>query len=116
MAERRNCNFCGNSIEPGTGRMYVRVDGTVFYFDRHKCFVNFVTLKRIPADTKWSSMSRTASRWKDRPPKQRAAVAKVYAPRKPPSRMKKAEEAAEQTDEEAAAAEPEEKAEGQAAE
>lgn len=95
MAERRNCNFCGNSIEPGTGRMYVRVDGTVFYFDRHKCFANFVGLKRIPQDTKWSGLSRTASRWKDRPPKQKSSAAKVYAPRRAPSRMKQAEETAE---------------------
>ncbi len=92
MAERRNCNFCGNSIEPGTGRMYVRVDGTVFYFDKHKCFENFVNLRRVPQDTRWSSLSRTASRWKGRAPKQRAAVAKVYAPRRAPSRVREVEE------------------------
>lgn len=92
MAERRNCNFCGNAIEPGTGRMYIRTDGTVFYFDRHKCFVNFVNLKRIPQDTRWSTISRTASKWKDRPRKPRAAAARVYAPRRPPTRARPAEE------------------------
>ncbi len=88
MAERRNCSFCGNSIEPGTGRMYIRVDGTVFYFDSHKCFENFVNLRRVPQDTKWSALSRNAPRWKDRAPKQKPAVAKIYAPKRKPLRAK----------------------------
>ncbi len=28
MVTRRNCTFCGLEIEPGTGKMYVRKDGT----------------------------------------------------------------------------------------
>lgn len=82
MAERRNCSFCGNSIEPGTGRMYVRVDGSVFFFDRHKCYQNFVSLKRIPRETRWSSLSMTSAKWKDRPAKAKSAAARVYAPKK----------------------------------
>lgn len=105
MAERRNCNFCGNSIEPGTGRMYVRVDGTVFYFDSHKCYENFVSLGRVPQDTKWSSLSRNASRWKGRAPKQKAPGARVYAPKRTPSRVKE-EEAPEETGEQKTNEEP----------
>ncbi len=88
MAERRNCNFCGNSIEPGTGMMYIRVDGTVFYFDKHKCYQNYVSLGRVPQDTKWSTLSRTASRWKDKAPKQKAPATRVYAPKRMPSRVR----------------------------
>ena len=29
MVERRICNFSGEEIEPGTGVMYVKRDGTV---------------------------------------------------------------------------------------
>ena len=32
MAERRICNFSGEEIEPGTGVMYVKRDGTVLWF------------------------------------------------------------------------------------
>ena len=30
MAEIRKCSFCGQDIEPGTGKMYVKKDGTVY--------------------------------------------------------------------------------------
>ena len=32
-----NCTFCGAAIEPGTGKMYIKRDGTVLYFDSAKC-------------------------------------------------------------------------------
>ncbi len=92
MVERRNCNFCGNSIEPGTGRMYIKVDGSVFYFDRHKCFVNLVELKRVPRDTRWSSLSSSASKWKDRAKKSRPAVARKYVPKDLAARLKREEQ------------------------
>lgn len=34
MAE---CTFCGKLITPGTGKMYVKKDGTVFHFCSSKC-------------------------------------------------------------------------------
>ena len=37
MVEKRSCSFCGNEIEPGTGKLYVKKDGTVFYFCKNKC-------------------------------------------------------------------------------
>src|SRR5881397_586222 len=36
MPTRRSCSFCGNEIEPGTGKMFIRKDGTVFLFCSHK--------------------------------------------------------------------------------
>jgi len=32
-----NCDFCGKEIQPGTGKMYIKKDGTVFHFCSSKC-------------------------------------------------------------------------------
>lgn len=53
--ERRTCSFCGNEIEPGTGKMYIKKDGTVFYFCKGKCQKNLLKLKRVPHRTQWTS-------------------------------------------------------------
>jgi large subunit ribosomal protein L24e len=54
MVERRVCTFCGDEIEPGTGRMYIKKDGTVFHFCSSKCFKNLVILGRVPRRTTWT--------------------------------------------------------------
>ncbi|RLE66639.1 MAG: 50S ribosomal protein L24 [Thermoprotei archaeon] len=41
MPEFRTCSFCGEKIPPGTGLMYVKTDGTVYYFCTRKCRVLF---------------------------------------------------------------------------
>ena len=92
MVDRRNCNFCGNIIEPGTGKMYIKIDGSVFFFDKHKCFVNLVELKRVPRETRWSSLSSSASRWSEREKKQKPAVARKYVPKDRAARLKKEEQ------------------------
>jgi large subunit ribosomal protein L24e len=92
MVDRRNCNFCGNIIEPGTGKMYVKIDGSVFFFDKHKCFVNLVELKRVPRETRWSTLSSSASNWKDKEKKQKPAVARKYVPKDLAARLKKEEQ------------------------
>ncbi|UCD93317.1 MAG: 50S ribosomal protein L24e [Methanobacteriota archaeon] len=53
--ERRTCSFCGNEIEPGTGKMYIKKDGTVYYFCKNKCHKNLLKLKRVPHRTQWTS-------------------------------------------------------------
>lgn len=55
MVERRVCSFCGQDIEPGTGRIHVRKDGTVYQFCTSKCFKNMIELKRIPRRTAWTA-------------------------------------------------------------
>jgi large subunit ribosomal protein L24e len=55
MVERRVCTFCGNEIEPGTGRMYVKKDGVTYQFCTSKCFKNMIELKRVPRRTTWTS-------------------------------------------------------------
>ena len=54
MVERRTCSFCGNEIEPGTGKMYVKKDGTVLYFCKMKCQKNTLKLHRTPRWEKWT--------------------------------------------------------------
>jgi len=54
MAETKKCSFCGAEIEPGTGSMYVKKDGTVFNYCTRKCYKNQVQLKRVPRTTAWT--------------------------------------------------------------
>jgi large subunit ribosomal protein L24e len=54
MVERRVCTFCGEEIEPGTGRMYIKKDGVVYNFCTSKCFKNMIVLGRVPRRTTWT--------------------------------------------------------------
>jgi large subunit ribosomal protein L24e len=54
MVERRICSFCGNEIEPGTGKIFAKKDGNVFHFCKSKCQKNMLDLKRIPRRVRWS--------------------------------------------------------------
>ncbi len=47
------CSFCGKEIEKGTGVMFIKNDGKVFYFDSSKCEKNMLKLGREPARTRW---------------------------------------------------------------
>ncbi|HVL88004.1 MAG TPA: 50S ribosomal protein L24e [Candidatus Thermoplasmatota archaeon] len=54
MPERKECAFCGTVIEPGTGRLFVRRDGTRHNFCTEKCQKNLLKLRRIPRNIKWT--------------------------------------------------------------
>ncbi|HIE82199.1 MAG TPA: 50S ribosomal protein L24e [Candidatus Poseidoniales archaeon] len=54
MPERRVCNFTHEEIEPGTGMMFVRRDGTVLWFKDSKSRKNMLKLKRNPRRLKWT--------------------------------------------------------------
>jgi len=58
MVFERNCSFCGDGIEPGTGKMYIKKDGTVFYFCKSKCQRNMLNLKRIGREIRWTTTYR----------------------------------------------------------
>jgi large subunit ribosomal protein L24e len=58
MVEQKICSFCGESIEPGTGRLYVRKDGFTYSFCSNKCFKNMIVLGRAPRETRWTSQYR----------------------------------------------------------
>ncbi len=59
MVEKRKCTFCGVDIEPGSGSMYVKKDGTVMNFCTKKCHKNMVSLKRVPRTTAWTEQFAT---------------------------------------------------------
>lgn len=65
MPERRICSFCGNDVEPGTGALYVKRDGTTSYFCRSKCRKNMVDLGRTPRLTKWTTIRRRGGRMEE---------------------------------------------------
>lgn len=48
------CNFCGDEITKGTGKMFVKTDGKVLHFCSSKCEKNFLKLKRKPRTTAWT--------------------------------------------------------------
>ncbi|PSN86814.1 50S ribosomal protein L24 [Candidatus Marsarchaeota G2 archaeon ECH_B_SAG-F08] len=54
MAKYYDCSFCGNRIEPGTGLVYVKNDGSILRFCSSKCKKNMLFLKHIPQKTKWT--------------------------------------------------------------
>jgi len=49
-------------MEPGTGKLFVKRDGTVLSFDTNKCYKNMIELGRIPRTTTWT---KAAKREKD---------------------------------------------------
>lgn len=55
MVERRICSFCGQEIEPGTGRIHVKKDATVYQFCTSKCYKNMIQLRRVPRRTEWTA-------------------------------------------------------------
>ena len=54
MVTRRKCTFCGVEIEPGTGKMFIKKDGTIFHFCSSKCEKSQVKLKRVPRRVEWT--------------------------------------------------------------
>src|SRR3972149_5647861 len=54
MPAKRVCSFWGNGVEPGTGKMFVRRDGTVFFFCSSKCEKNLLDLGRVPRTVRWT--------------------------------------------------------------
>ncbi|MBS3062118.1 MAG: 50S ribosomal protein L24e [Candidatus Diapherotrites archaeon] len=49
------CSFCGTDINKGTGKMFVKRDGTTFFFCSNKCEENLLKLKRQPSKAKWTA-------------------------------------------------------------
>jgi len=46
------CSFCGKEILPGTGKIYVKSNGRIYFFCSSKCERNFM-LGRNPRKVKW---------------------------------------------------------------
>jgi large subunit ribosomal protein L24e len=52
------CSFTGEEIPKGKGVMYVKKDGTIYYFKNSKARKNFLNLKREGRRQKWTQASR----------------------------------------------------------
>uniref|UniRef100_A0A7C4BBU1 Large ribosomal subunit protein eL24 n=1 Tax=Ignisphaera aggregans TaxID=334771 RepID=A0A7C4BBU1_9CREN len=61
MVSKHVCSFCGNPIEPGTGLMFVRNDGSVMWFCSSKCYKNF-KMGRDPKKLPWTKLYLGKSR------------------------------------------------------
>jgi large subunit ribosomal protein L24e len=59
MVDNYTCSFCSGQIEPGTGKMFVRKDGSIFYFCSSKCQNNY-RLGRVPRRVVWTKAGRKA--------------------------------------------------------
>ena len=57
MVESKKCTFCGKLLEPGTGKMLVKKDGSIQYFCSSKC-ENNIKLGRVPRLTEWAAKPR----------------------------------------------------------
>jgi large subunit ribosomal protein L24e len=53
MPRERDCDYCGDAIEPGTGTMFVDTDGSITHFCSSKCEKN-ADLGRKPRDVRWA--------------------------------------------------------------
>lgn len=47
------CSFCSRVIKSGTGKMFVKNDGTIYYWCSKKCEKNFL-MRRDPRKLKWA--------------------------------------------------------------
>ncbi len=54
------CTFSGKEISPGTGRMYVKKDGTILWFSSSKAKKNMLELGRKANRVKWTEDARAA--------------------------------------------------------
>ncbi len=81
MPVSRTCTFCGNDIEPGTGKMYVRRDGNVHFFCSGKCQKNQLGLGRVGRKVRWTRRYvRAAQQQAPRPVAAPAAEVAVETP------------------------------------
>lgn len=58
------CNFCGEKIEKGTGKMYVETTGNVLNFCSMKCEKNMLKLGRKPRNTAWTNEAQEIKKTK----------------------------------------------------
>jgi large subunit ribosomal protein L24e len=54
MVVKRQCSFCADEIEPGTGTMFVKRDGSIFHFCSSSCRKQQLHLGRVGHRLKWT--------------------------------------------------------------
>jgi len=59
MPRNRECDYCGADIEPGTGTMFVRSNGSTIHYCSSKC-ENNANLGREARDLEWAEEDEEA--------------------------------------------------------
>ncbi|MCI4335737.1 MAG: hypothetical protein L3K17_00860 [Thermoplasmata archaeon] len=78
MVVKRQCTFCAGEVEPGTGTMFVKRDGTVFVFGSSSCRQQQLHLGRVGHRLKWTrahTLKRAAAQAGPRADRNRAVAA-----------------------------------------
>lgn len=97
MVKKYTCSFCGTDVEPGTGSIYVRNDGSLLYLCSNKCRRNQIHLKRRARRLKWTEVyeertrrraQATRARKKAKPKTKEKAKAKPKEKAKPKAKSK----------------------------
>jgi large subunit ribosomal protein L24e len=97
MVVKRQCSFCANEIEPGTGTMFVKRDGSVFHFCSSSCRKQQLHLGRVGHRLKWtrahalrraSEQSSAASRAASAAPSRKPVAKEAPAPKEEPTEKK----------------------------
>jgi|SRR5579871_2405764 len=90
MVIKRSCSFCAGEIEPGTGSMFVKRDGTVFHFCSSSCRKQQMGLGRVGHRIKWTrahalkkAAEQTASKSAAAPPAARTPAPVAPKPAEP---------------------------------
>ncbi len=91
MVKKYTCSFCGTDIEPGTGSIYVKGDGSLLYLCSSKCRRNEVYLKRRARRLKWTEVYEERIRRRAQAARARKKV--KVTPKAKPKAKKKEEKA-----------------------
>jgi large subunit ribosomal protein L24e len=54
MPKSFKCSFCGKPFPPARGLMFVKNDGSIFYFCSRKCRRSLLEMKRDSRKLKWT--------------------------------------------------------------
>lgn len=60
------CTFCGESIEKGTGKIFVYTSGKIANFCSMKCEKSLLKLKRKPLNIPWTAAYRKEHKKEDK--------------------------------------------------
>ncbi len=85
MVVKRQCSFCADEIEPGTGMMFVKRDGTVYNFCSGSCRKQQLHLGRVGHRRKWTrahAQKKATEQTGGRAAQNRAAAAAARAAKK----------------------------------
>lgn len=110
-----DCSFCGNELIKGSGKIFAKKDGTLYYFCSTKCERNMLELKRRPDKTRWTNLyQKTKKALKAKAEKgkeKRKPEEKIKEPKKEVKKEKKPEKKSKDKKEKAKPVKKEKKAE-----